>query len=255
MATTGIFTKNDFAYAELRNRILAGQLEAGSIIPQARLAKELGVSTTPLREAIRRLTAEGLIQLEPHHDARVTPVTADEARFIYEVRESVDPLAAALAADRRTSADLAAISRALERLTPLRDVENLEPLMAHREFHRSVYCASRNPILIDILERLWDKADRYRLIGLRSRHDSPDDSVRVAAEHRAIYEAVEQQNPQRAAAAMREHIQRSLGRRAIEALEAVGAIGDRSSATGNGNGQGPQPKEGSHTHDVHLTFP
>jgi DNA-binding GntR family transcriptional regulator len=214
----GIFTKNDYAYAELRTRILTGQLEAGAVIPQARLAEELGVSTTPLREAIRRLTSEGMIHLEAHRDARVTDVSAAEARHLYEVRESVDPLAAALAAQRRTDADVALISQALEQLTPIRDATNLDALMAHREFHRAVYRASGNPILIDILEKLWDKADRYRLIGLRAGGDTADDSERVAAEHRAICDAVAEANPEAAAEAMRAHIGGSLGRRAIDAL-------------------------------------
>jgi DNA-binding GntR family transcriptional regulator len=214
----GIFTKNDYAYAELRTRILTGELEAGSVIPQARLAQELGVSTTPLREAIRRLSSEGLIQLEAHRDARVTDVSAAEARHLYEVRESVDPLAAALAAERRTDADLALISQSLERLNPIRDASNLEALMAHREFHRAVYRASGNPILVDILEKLWDKADRYRLIGLRAGGDTADDSERVAAEHRAIRDAVAEGDPEAAAEVMRAHIRRSLGRRAIDAL-------------------------------------
>lgn len=216
---TGIFTKNDYAYAELRTRILTGELEAGAVIPQARLAEELGVSTTPLREAIRRLSAEGMIQLEAHRDARVTGVSAAEARHLYEVRESVDPLAAGLAAERRTSSDLALMSRALEQLAPIRDATNLDALMAHREFHRAIYRASGNPILIDILERLWDKADRYRLVGLRAGGDTTDDSDRVAAEHRALYEAVADADSQAATEVMHIHIQRSLGRRAITALD------------------------------------
>jgi DNA-binding GntR family transcriptional regulator len=217
---TGLFTKNDYAYAELRTRILTGQLEAGAVIPQARLAEELGVSTTPLREAIRRLTAEGMIHLEAHRDARVTEVSAAEARHLYEVRESVDPLAAALAAERRTESDVALMSRALERLTPIRDATNLDALMAHREFHRAVYRASGNPILTDILEKLWDKADRYRLIGLRAGGDTADDSERVATEHQAILDAVAGSNPDAAAEVMRAHIGHSLGRRAIDALGA-----------------------------------
>jgi len=171
-----------------------------------------------LREAIRRLSSEGLIQLEAHRDARVTDVSAAEARHLYEVRESVDPLAAALAAERRTDADLALISQSLERLNPIRDASNLEALMAHREFHRAVYRASGNPILVDILEKLWDKADRYRLIGLRAGGDTADDSERVAAEHRAIRDAVAEGDPEAAAEVMRAHIRRSLGRRAIDAL-------------------------------------
>ncbi|MCZ4521577.1 GntR family transcriptional regulator [Rhodococcus ruber] len=212
------FTKNDYAYGQLRTRILTGTLEAGSVIGQAKLAAELGVSTTPLREAIRRLAAEGMIDLEAHRDARVTAVSADEARHLYQVRESLDPLATSLAAQHRTKSDIARMEFALSRLEPITDAADLDALLRHREFHRAVYRASANPVLIDILERLWDKADRYRLVGLRHGGDTERDRARVEAEHTAIYEAVATGNADAAAEVMTEHIRRSLGRRAIVAL-------------------------------------
>lgn len=221
----GMFTKNDYAYAELQRRILTGVLPAGAVIPQAKLAAEIGVSTTPLREAIRRLSAEGMVELEAHRDARVTPVSANEARHLYQVRENLDPLAAALAARTRTAADIAAISNAFDRLSPIASASDVDALVRHREFHRTVYRASGNPVLIDILERLWDKADRYRVIGLSHRGDSPDDRSRVTAEHRAIMEAVADGDAERADAVMREHIGNSLGRRAIDALTEDPAAG------------------------------
>ncbi|SFA41697.1 DNA-binding transcriptional regulator, GntR family [Rhodococcoides kroppenstedtii] len=217
-ASQATFTKNDYVYEQLRTRILTGELAAGSVIGQARLATELGVSTTPLREAVRRLAAEGMIELEPHRDARVTPVSADEARHLYQVRESLDPLATALAAQHRTTADVAAIEFALSRLEPITDAGDLDALLRHREFHRAVYRASGNPVLIDILERLWDKADRYRLIGLRHSGDSTRDHARVATEHQAISDAVAAGDAAAAQQAMTDHIRRSLGRRAIVAL-------------------------------------
>lgn len=222
MVVRHAFTKNDYAYEEVRNRILTGELAAGSIIPQGRLAEELGVSTTPLREAVRRLTAEGLIVLEAHRDARVAALSADEARHLYEVRESVDPLAAGLAAQRRSESDLERIRAAESSMTPLQGTATTESLVAHREFHRAIYRASGNPLLVDILERLWDKADRYRLVGLRSRGDSQSEIDRVEREHREIAEAVETGDSDRALQAMKVHISGSLGRRAIGVLEEGG---------------------------------
>ncbi|WP_413768138.1 GntR family transcriptional regulator [Rhodococcus pyridinivorans] len=217
-APGGVFTKNDYAYAELRRQILTGELAPGSVIPQAKLAAEIGVSTTPLREAIRRLSAEGLVTLEAHRDARVTTVSAAEAAHLYQVRETLDPLAASLAAQTRTASDIALISNAFDRLSPITGATDPDALMRHRDFHRAVYRASANPILVDILERLWDKADRYRIIGLAHRGDSPADLARVEAEHREIMEAVADGDAVRADAVMRTHIRASLGRRAIDAL-------------------------------------
>src|SRR5215212_7275999 len=112
-------TKSDYAYTRLREGVLSGELAPGTVLNQANLAKTIGVSTTPLREALRRLKAEGLVELDAHRDARVTELKAEEARDLFEVRRSLDPLAAALAAQRRTKADIAEIREALQGLEPL----------------------------------------------------------------------------------------------------------------------------------------
>lgn len=213
-------TKNDYAYAQLRELILTGTLPPGSQLQQSNLAKELGLSTTPLREAIRRLAAEGLITLSAHRDARVSEVTRQEAEDLYRVREQLDPLAVELAATEHTESELAAILEAEERLKPLTGDSLLEALLAHREFHRRIYRASHNAILIDMLERTWDKADRYRIIGLHRRGDSAEETDRVSAEHHELVSAIRDRDPERARATMLRHINGSLGRRAIDSFTA-----------------------------------
>lgn len=213
-------TKTAYVYEELRRRILAGELAGGQIISQEQLAVDLGVSTTPLREALRRLDAEGLVTLDAHRDARVTELNAEEARSLFEVREKLDPLASKLAAQRRTDADIADIKTALRDLEPLSTSTGFEMLLAHRAFHRSIYTASHNPLLMSLLEGLWDKADRYRQVGLKSKPDSRADQARVRREHIEIAEAVINGDPRAAERTMRNHVRASLGRRAITALEA-----------------------------------
>ncbi len=212
-------TKSAYAYEELRRRILSGELVQGQSISQEQLAAELGLSTTPLREALRRLDAEGLVALDAHRDARVTRLTAEEARSLFEVRQSLDPLAAKLAATRRTGADIAAVETALEDLRPLGPSSGVEPLLAHRAFHRSVYTASHNPMLMSLLEGLWDKADRYRQLRLRTRPDSAEDQERVRREHAAIAEAVLAGDALTAEHVMSEHVRGSLGHEAIFDLQ------------------------------------
>lgn len=211
-------TKSAHAYNEVRRRIVSGALPSGSVIPQAALAEELGVSTTPLREAMRLLAAEGLIDLASHKDARVSELTAAEAEHLYAVRERLDPLAAALAATERTEAEAEEIQRLLAQLEPLKDSADAAALEAHRDFHRAVYTASHNPLLVGILEGLWDKADRYRLVGLHARQDSGSDRARVRREHEAIARAVIDGDADAAEAHMHEHVLGSLGRRAIDVL-------------------------------------
>src|SRR5262245_42994434 len=101
MSSANVFSsKGEVAYAELRGRILSGALRPGSRLEQNELAGDLGMSLTPLREAIRRLSSEGLIHLDAHRDARVAGMSAAEARQLFEVRLSLDPTAARYAAQR-----------------------------------------------------------------------------------------------------------------------------------------------------------
>lgn len=211
-------TKSAYAYEELRRRILTGEIPPGSVFSQTMLAQEIGVSTTPLREALRRLAAEGMVQLDSHRDARVTPLTAEEGRNLYVIRENLDPLAAELAATSRTPSDISKIEAALKRLTPLSNSTDLDALTAHREFHRSIYLSSHNPLLIGILEGLWDKADQYRQIGLQSQKNSKKDQTRVQEEHVQIADAVIAGQAEQAREAMQRHVLGSLGRRAIDLL-------------------------------------
>src|SRR5919112_491080 len=112
-------TKSQRTYARVREMVLSGELAPGSVINQAVLARGLGVSTTPLREALRLLKQQGLVELDAHRDARVAPLDVQEARDLLELRQELDPLAASLAAQRRTQEDLAAIAEALEHLESL----------------------------------------------------------------------------------------------------------------------------------------
>jgi len=221
MADRRALTKNAYAYEEVRQRILVGTLEPGQPLAQSQLAMELGVSLTPMREALRRLDAEGLVYIDAHKNARVASLSAGEARHLFEVRERMDPMAAALAAERRTPQDITRIEEAAALLSPLAGEVDLQSLAAHREFHRAIYTASHNELLINLLEGLWDKADRYRQIGLKARKDSAADRKRVDKEHRQIMRAVIAGNAAAAEKAMLEHVQRSLGRRAIDELEST----------------------------------
>ncbi len=208
-----LVTKSELAYDRVREKILSGEFAPGSVLNQAALAKALGVSTTPLREALRRLKAEGLVELDAHRDARVTELKAEEARDLFEVRRSLDPLAASLAAQRRTRADIAEIRAAVVGLEPFHGDPEYAHLLHHRRFHAAIYRASHNDLLIDTLDGLWDKADRYRRLALEVERGQ-DERDRKAAEHRMLVDAVIAGDAETAAAVMREHIDTSLGAKA-----------------------------------------
>jgi DNA-binding GntR family transcriptional regulator len=212
-----VSTKSEYAYQVLREQILSGELEPGQVLNQATLAPAIGVSTTPLREALRRLSSEGLVDLGAHRDSRVAPLTAEEARDLLEMRRSLDPIAVSLAAERRTKEDIRAIREAAEGLEPLHYDPSVEQLIAHRRFHAAVYRASHNDLLISTLDALWDKADRYRRLGLEIPHGDTEREQK-AAEHAELIDCIVAGDVEGAAAVMLRHINTSLGAKAASRL-------------------------------------
>ncbi|MGC1184305.1 MAG: GntR family transcriptional regulator [Candidatus Dormiibacterota bacterium] len=156
-------TKTSAAYAELRSRILDGTLPPGSALNQEVLASAMAISVTPLREALRRLEGEGLVEMRSAKFARVVPLTARELRDLRTVRLSLDPLAASLAAlnHRENEVQRLLASSDLPRFTNLNEWH-----AAHFDFHNSIWEMSTNTVLADTLRRLWHRLDRYRLLAL-----------------------------------------------------------------------------------------
>jgi DNA-binding GntR family transcriptional regulator len=210
-------TKSDLAYTRLRGLILSGDLAPGAVLPQAALASTIGISTTPLREALRRLKQEGLVDLDAHRDARVRPLDAAEARDLLELRGSLDPLAAALAAQRRSDADLADLRAALDGLEALTAHPSAAQLESHHRFHAAIHRASHNALLVEILDGLWVKTDRYRRHGLEAGRSDEERDAR-ATEHRQLFEAVRDGDADTAAEVMRRHVETSLGARSADRL-------------------------------------
>jgi DNA-binding GntR family transcriptional regulator len=195
-------SKSLAVYAELRRQILEGVLPPLAPLNQEKLAAELGVSTTPLREALRRLQSDGLVVAADHRETSVAGLDANELRALYEIRIELDSLAAGLAAERHTPEDRTSIEAALRALVP--STEALEQLRRNRQFHAAVYRASGNPLLVETLDALWDRSDRYRrAIGAIAATED------VQTEHRKIAALVLDGRKDQAAAAMRAHLQRS----------------------------------------------
>jgi DNA-binding GntR family transcriptional regulator len=215
----GFATKSELAYVHIRGLILSGELEPGAVLPQAALAQNIGISTTPLREALRRLKQEGLVDLDAHRDARVRPLDAAEARDLLELRGSLDPLAASLAAQRRTDADLVELRAALDGLEALPARPSAAELESHHRFHGAIHRASHNALLVEILDGLWVKTDRYRRHGLEAGRTQDERNAR-ATEHRQLFEAVRDGDGETAAELMRRHVESSLGARSADRLAA-----------------------------------
>lgn len=192
-------TKSEAAYLELRERVVSGGLPPGSVHNQEALATSLGLSTTPVREALRRLESEGLIELKAHRDMVIAPLTPRELHELYAVRLQLDPYAAALAA-RNASGEVVGEIVRLAESPPGESGRSL--LAANRRFHRTIYAASENHLLTQLLDSLWDRTDRYRLLLLQEK-------IHVAAagrEHRAIAQALQRRDADEVARLMFQHV-------------------------------------------------
>jgi DNA-binding GntR family transcriptional regulator len=177
----------DHVERALRERILAGALEPGSRLHQEALSEELGVSRTPLREALGRLAADGLVEMLPNRGARVADVRPDDMRAAYEARLAIEPAAAGLGALRASPAALDALRAALrDGHSAPGDVR--ASFMANRAFHLALIASSGNVHLMRLGETLW--AGRVGLRVYERQRDDPELLKADADAHAAIVDAV-----------------------------------------------------------------
>lgn len=186
----------------LRERILAGDAEAGRPIRQDALAAELGVSKIPLREAMARLEREGLLKAEANRGWFVRSLSADEAREIYALRLKLEPDLAADAAAAADEDEREAAATALELLEQATSDHGAAVGALNRAFHLALVRPARQPMTFDIVERLHVLADRYV-----AKHLEPlGRDERANAEHRAMLRAWLERDKAQVAALLRGHL-------------------------------------------------
>jgi DNA-binding GntR family transcriptional regulator len=210
--TRGETTKADGVYLEMRNQILYGVLEPGSRVDYVQLSASLGVSITPLREALRRLEADHLVIRNAHRDVVVAPLTREEASELVTVRRELDLLAARLAAAQMTRDELARARELVasqderEALRYLRDagipVAVGGMLNVNRAFHRMVYCGSHNQVLIQYRDAISTRTERYVILA-RQLNTVPPEAYRLM--HERLLTALEARDTDGAADLMRAH--------------------------------------------------
>jgi DNA-binding GntR family transcriptional regulator len=176
----------DQVLEHIRSAILSGRLAAGTRIDQRAIADELGVSIIPVRESIRQLEAEGLIEKRPYRGAFVTVLSMTELVDIYVAREALEELAARIAVERMTPdvvANLEALLAEMESATESGDRSALFDL--NGAFHFTLYTASQNKILCQLIEGLWERSTVYR----RRFTFMPERAQQALAEHKQILDA------------------------------------------------------------------
>jgi DNA-binding GntR family transcriptional regulator len=199
----------DRVYAVLRDRILTGELAHGERLHQEALSEELGVSRTPLREALGRLAADGLVELLPQRGARVAGVGPRDMQTSYESRLIVEPAAARLAAERAGGeAGCASMRAAVAELRDASDGADIRAAFAaNRAFHLAVVQASGNPYLLRFAEMLW--ATRLGL-AVYERQRGRSFLAQDADSHEAIADAIARGAADEAEELMREHIRMAM---------------------------------------------
>ncbi len=153
---------NEIVYAELRRQILWGEIAAGSTLSVRRLSEQFRVSPMPVRDAIRRLEHEDLVEVTPRSATRVSLVSPDAVREIAEVRSRLEALAARLAVPNLTSADikrLRELLRAMQGAATRNDPEAWH--QGNAEFHRVVIHRSGSRLLTRMTDGLWDRSIRH----------------------------------------------------------------------------------------------
>ncbi|MEV0242686.1 GntR family transcriptional regulator [Streptomyces sp. NPDC050674] len=193
------------AYRAIRDRLVMLEIRPGAPIHEEQLAQSLGVGRTPVREALKRLQYERLITAYPRRGTFATEVNITDLAHVSEVRQELEPLAAALAARRATAADRAALTALRQELAGAHTARRHPGALMHLDLrvHRAVYAAAHNPYLEDTLVRHDNLATRIWCLFL----DRLPDMAGHVEEHGPLIEAITAGEPERAARLAHGHVE------------------------------------------------
>ncbi|MCL6610434.1 MAG: GntR family transcriptional regulator [Peptococcaceae bacterium] len=193
----------ELVFESLREAIIQGRLKPGERLMEMQLADEMGVSRTPVREAIRKLELEGFVVMIPRKGAYVSGISVKDIVDVFEVRAALEALAAGLAAERATDEELEELERSLVQISEA-DKEDLGTIVeTDTNFHDIIYKACRNERLVMIITHLKEQIQRFRTTSL----SQPGRLRDALSEHRAIVEAISDRNVEMAQTLAREHIE------------------------------------------------
>ncbi|SDY82982.1 DNA-binding transcriptional regulator, GntR family [Amycolatopsis xylanica] len=220
MTMSGTFSlpasRTEVVLEEIRRGILTRELLPGQPLVEAELAAKLGVSKTPVREALKVLSNSGLVTFSPYKGASVCVVDSELAKAVYDVRLVLEPEAVRRTVERRDPALLEDAAEALkEASAAISDRDQAALSLLNRRFHRALYSGCGNPLLVSILDDLKDRAALISIVGWEA-----NPSWRKEwNEHKAILAAAKKGDAQTASDLLRNHVADFLAR-------IVAAIGD-----------------------------
>ena len=193
----------DVVFKTLRQAILKGELEPGERLMEIQLAERLGVSRTPIREAIRKLELEGLVLMIPRKGAEVARISESSLRDVLEVRRALEELAIDLACQRMTEEELEELKVTQEKFSlAIKSGDAMQIAETDERYHEIIYLSTKNERLVQILNNLREQMYRYRLEYIKDE----DKRQILLIEHEHILKALSLRHVQEAKQAVREHI-------------------------------------------------
>ncbi len=191
---------------QLREAILSGRLATGEPIRQETIARELGTSRIPVREALRRLESEGLVTITPNRSARVSTLDFEECIEIYMMRERLEPLAFGASVGRLTRRELTTVAELADRIAGCAD-DPAAWLDEDRRFHLACYVGAPLPRLKQTIVGFWNSTQQYRRLLYRTM-DRRDFEI-FDLEHRLMVEALRDGSVRAGEELVRTHIERT----------------------------------------------
>lgn len=208
-AITPVQSIRDAVYDQLKDAILSGSFDKGERLVEQDLASRLQVSRTPVREALRRLETEGILEALPRQGLIVKEYTDDEIREIYLIREALESLAADYAARNADKRDIAFLEQTVREMIAFGEDPNADlqdAMDVHRRFSEAYNRASHMPTLVNMIESIKEQVARFRrvsLSGSKRRHQAQE-------EHKQLLEALKAKDPELAVTLTRKHLRGAL---------------------------------------------
>ncbi len=196
-------TLHSTASEALRDMIVSGEMPAGSKVKEAELCEQLGISRTPLREALKVLASEGLIELIPRHGARVAQITAVEIDELFPIMAALEALAGELACARMRDSDIAAFRKLHRDLFARFEAgDEKDYLRLNREIHKRVFTVAGNESLTALYEQLLVRTHAVRFVTRKTRKQWQQ----AVEEHHGLLAAIEAKDAKRLSKLLREHL-------------------------------------------------
>ncbi|HOQ17278.1 MAG TPA: GntR family transcriptional regulator [Defluviitaleaceae bacterium] len=193
----------DVVFNTLRKAILSGSLKPGERLMEKQLAEKMGVSRTPVREAIRKLELEGFVVMVPRKGAQVAEITEKDIQDVLEVRGALEALAVKIACEKMKKEDLDHLKEIMKEFNEASEKKDIDKVIEKDvEFHDVIYQATNNEKLIQIINNLREQIHRYRVAYLKSFADYKF----IGEEHKQIIRAIENKDQNLAEQIANEHI-------------------------------------------------